>query len=80
MAFPSRRQMIFDVFDDLLADQRQRKQFLFNKRIVGLFNKFQIRGRLITQVVKPIMYAEHSTVGLEALTIHSGAFTRMPNA
>jgi hypothetical protein len=30
---------------------------------------------LITQVVEPIMYAEHSTVGLGAVTIHGVAFT-----
>jgi hypothetical protein len=46
MAFPA-RQMIFDVIGDLLADRRQRKQFGFNKRIVGLLDKFPARGRLI---------------------------------
>jgi hypothetical protein len=79
MVFPA-RQMIIDVIGDLLAGRRQRKQFGFNERIVGLLDKFPTRGRLITQVVKPIIYAEHSTVGLGAVTIHGGAFTRTPNA
>jgi hypothetical protein len=46
MAFPA-RQMIFDVIGDLLADRRQRQQFGFNERIVGLMDKFPARGRLI---------------------------------
>ena len=77
MVFPA-RQMIFDVIGDLLADRRQRKQFGFNERIVGLLDKLHTLGRLITQIVKPIMYAEHSTVELGAVTIHGGAFTRTP--
>ena len=39
MVFPA-RQMIFDVFGDLLADRRQRKQFGLNERIIGLLDKF----------------------------------------
>ena len=77
MAFPA-RQMIFDVIGDLISDRRQRKQFGFNERIVGLLDKFPTRGRLIPQIVKPIMYAEHSTVGLGAVTIHGGPFTSRP--
>ena len=77
MAFAA-RQMIFDVIGDLLADRRQRKQFGFNERIVGLLDKFPTRGRLIPQIAKPIMYAEHSTVELGAVTIHGGAFTGTP--
>ena len=46
MVFPA-RQMIFDVIGDLVADRRQRKQFGFNERIVGLLDKFPTRGRLI---------------------------------
>jgi len=46
MAFPA-RQMIFDVIGDLFANRRQRKQFRFNERIVGLLDKFPTRGRLI---------------------------------
>ena len=79
MAFPA-SQMIFDIIGDLLADRRQRKQFGFNERIVGLLDKLLTHGRLVTQVVKPIMYAEHSTVGLGAVTIHGAAFTRTSNA
>jgi hypothetical protein len=41
------RQMIFNVIGDLIADRRQRKQFGFNERIVGLLDKFPTRGRLI---------------------------------
>jgi hypothetical protein len=40
-------QMIFDVIGDLLADRRQRKQFGFNGRIIGLLDKFPTLGRLI---------------------------------
>jgi hypothetical protein len=79
MAFAA-RQMILDVIGDLLADRRQRKQLGFNERIVGLLDKLLTPRRLITQVVKPIMYVEHSTVGLGAVTIHGGAFSRTPNA
>jgi hypothetical protein len=39
--------MIFDVICDLLADRRQRKQFGFNERIIGLLDKFPILGGLI---------------------------------
>jgi hypothetical protein len=52
-ALPTRRtvfsacQTTFDVIDDLLADLRQRKQFGFNERIVGLLDKFPTRGNLI---------------------------------
>jgi hypothetical protein len=46
MAFPA-RQMIFDIIGEFLADRRQRKQFDFNERIVGLLDKFPTRGRLI---------------------------------
>ncbi|MCS3452026.1 MULTISPECIES: hypothetical protein [Bradyrhizobium] len=46
MAVPT-RQMIFDIIGDLLANGRQRKQFGFNERIVGLLNKVPARGRLI---------------------------------
>jgi hypothetical protein len=60
--------------------RRQRKQLGFNERIVGLLGKLLTPRRLITQVVKPIMYVEHSTVGLGAVTIHGGAFSRTPNA
>ncbi len=77
MAFPV-RQIIFDVIGDLLADRRQRKQFGFNERIVGLLDKFPTRGRLIPKIGEPIMYAEHSSVELGAVTIHDGAFTRTP--
>jgi hypothetical protein len=35
---------------------------------------------LAPQTVRPIMHAEHSTVELGDWTIHSGAFTRTPNA
>jgi hypothetical protein len=56
MAFPA-RQMILDVIGDLLANLRQRKQFGFYERIVGPLDKFPTRGRLIPQIVKPIMYA-----------------------
>ena len=73
--------MIFDVIGDLLADRRQRKQFGFNERIVGLPDKLLTPGRLITQVVKPIMYAEHSTVGLGAVTlVELSLKRRMPDA
>jgi hypothetical protein len=72
--------MIFDVIGDLIADRRQRKQFGFNERIVGLLDKFPTHGRLIPQIVKPIMNAEHSTVELGMVTIHGGAFARTPNA
>jgi hypothetical protein len=67
--------MIFDVGGDLLADRRQRKQFGFNERIGGL----PTRGRLIPRIGKLIMYAEHSSVELGAVTIHGGAFTRTPS-
>jgi hypothetical protein len=77
MAFAA-RQMTFYVIGDLLADRRQRKQLGSNERIVGLLDKLLTLGRLITQVVKPVMYAEHSTVGLGAVTIHGGAFSRTP--
>jgi hypothetical protein len=79
MVFPA-RQMIFDIIGDLIADRSQRKQFGFNERIVGALEKFPILGRLIPQIVKPIMYAEHSAVELGVVTIHSRAFTRTPNA
>jgi hypothetical protein len=46
MVFPA-RQMIFDVIGDLIADRRQRKQFVFNVRIVGSLDKFPTPGRLI---------------------------------
>jgi hypothetical protein len=59
MAFPA-RQMIFDIIGDLLADRRQRKQFGFNERVVGLLDKFPTHGRLIPQIGKPFIYAEHS--------------------
>jgi hypothetical protein len=72
------RQMIFDAIGDLLTDRRQRKQFGFYERIVGPLDEFPTRGRLIPQIGKPIMYAEHSTVELGAVTIHGGAFTRTP--
>ena len=36
-----------DVIGDLVADRRQRKQFGFNERIIGLLDKFPILGRLI---------------------------------
>jgi hypothetical protein len=39
--------MIFDVIGDLIADRRQRKQFVFNERIVGPLDKFPTPGRLI---------------------------------
>ena len=74
------RQMFFNVIGDLLADRRQRAQFGFNERIVGLLDKFPIPGRLIPQIVKSIMHTEHSTVELGVVTIHSRAFTRTPNA
>ena len=77
MAFPA-RQMIFDIIGDLLADRRQRKQFGFNERVVGLLDKFPTHGRLIPQIGKPFIYAEHSTVELGAGTIHGVAFTRTP--
>jgi hypothetical protein len=41
------RQMIFNVIGDCLADRRQRKQFVFNEKIVGPLGKFPARGRLI---------------------------------
>ena len=46
MIFPA-RQMIFDVIGDFLADRRQRKQFGFDERIIGLLDKSPILGRLI---------------------------------
>ena len=79
MVFPA-RQMIFDVICDLIADRRQRKQFGFNERIVGLLDKFPTHGRFIPQIVKPIMNAEHGTVELGVVIIHGGAFTGTPNA
>jgi hypothetical protein len=45
MVFPA-RQMIFDVFGDLLAVRRQLKRVVFDDRIVSLLGKFPIRGRL----------------------------------
>ena len=77
MVFPA-RQMIFDVIGDLLADRGQRKQFGFNERIIGLLDKFPILGRLILQIIEPIMDAERSTLELGVVTIHGGAFTRTP--
>jgi hypothetical protein len=39
-------QMVFDVIGDLVADRRQLKQLVLHERIVGLFGKFPIHGRL----------------------------------
>ena len=79
MVFPA-REMIFDVIGDLLADRRQRKQFGFNERIIGLLDKVPTRDRLIPKIVKPIMHAEHGTVELVVVTVHSAAFTRAASA
>ena len=73
MIFPA-RQMIFDIIGDLLADRRQRKQFGFNERIVGLLDKIPTLGRLIPCIVKPIMDAEHSPLELGVATIHGEGF------
>jgi hypothetical protein len=54
--------MVFDVIGDLVADRRQCKQFSFDEMIVSPPDKLPTLGRLIPQVVKPIMYAEHSAV------------------
>jgi hypothetical protein len=54
--------MVFDVIGDLIADRRQWTQFGFNEMIVGPPDKFPTLGRLIPQIVEPIMYAEHSAV------------------
>jgi hypothetical protein len=40
------RQMIVDAIGDLLADRHQRKQVVFDDRIVRLLGKFPIRSRL----------------------------------
>jgi hypothetical protein len=79
MVFPA-RQMIFDIVGGLLAERRQLKQLVLDDRIVGLLGKDPIQGRLAPHTVRPIMHAEHSTVELGAVTIHSGAFTSTPNA
>ncbi len=75
MVFPA-PQMIFDVIGDLITNERQRKQLVLDDRIVGLLGKVPIQGRLAPHTVRPIMHAEHSTVELGAVTVHSGAFTR----
>jgi hypothetical protein len=72
--------MIFDVISDLITHERQRKQFGFNERIIGLLDKFPIPGRLILYIVTPIADAEHSCLELGGVTIHGDAFTRTPNA
>ena len=79
MVFPA-RQMILDIIGRFLADRRQLKQLVLDGRIVGLLGKLPIHGRLAPQMVRPIMRAEHSTVELGVVTIHSRAFTRTPNA
>jgi hypothetical protein len=76
MVFPA-CQMIFDVIGDLVADRRQRKQFGFNERIIGLLDKFPIIGGLTLEIVKPIMDAEYSILELGVVTIHDEAFRRM---
>ena len=62
--------MVFDVIGDFVADRRQCKQFGFNERIAGPPDKIPTLGRLIPQIAKPIMYAEHSVVLLGVVTIH----------
>ena len=57
MVFPT-RQMIFDVIGDLITNVRHRKQLVLDERIIGPLDKFPILGRLILQIVKPIMNAE----------------------
>jgi hypothetical protein len=71
--------MVLDTIGDLLADRRQLKQVFFDDRIVGLLGKVPIKDRLAPHTVRPIVHAEHSTVELGAVTIHSGAFTRTPH-
>jgi len=56
------------------------KQLVLDGRIVRLLGKLPIHGRLAPQMVRPIVRAEHSTVELGVVTIHSRAFTRTPNA
>jgi hypothetical protein len=73
-------QVIFDVIGDLITNERQREQLVLDDRIVGLLGKVPMQGRLAPHTVRPIMHAEHSTVELGAVTIHSGAFTSTPNA
>jgi hypothetical protein len=79
MVFPA-AQMIFDVIGDLITNERQRKQLVLDDRIIGLIGQVPIQGRLAPHTVRPIIHAEHSTVKLGAVTIHSGAFMRAPNA
>jgi len=43
--------MIFDVIGDFITNERQRKQLVLDDRIVGLFGKFPIHYRLISQMV-----------------------------
>ena len=43
--------MILNIIGYLLADRRQIKQLVLDDRIVGLFGKFPIHYRLISQMV-----------------------------
>jgi hypothetical protein len=70
--------MIFDVIGDLITNERQRKQFVLDDRIVGLLGKVPIQGRLAPHTVRPIMHAEHRTVELGAVPIHSEALSGRP--
>jgi hypothetical protein len=67
--------MNFDVIGDLITNERQRKQFVLDNRIVGLLGKVPIQGRLAPHTVRPIMHAEHRTVELGAVPIHSEALS-----
>ena len=61
-------QMIFDVVGDLITHGRQLKQLVFDDSIVNLLGKLPILGRLVPEIVRPIMHAAHNP---DALSISS---------
>jgi hypothetical protein len=72
--------MIFDVFGDLLADRRQIKQLIFDKRIVGPLGNFAIDNCVRAKMIRPILRAKIGIVEIGVVTIHSRAFNRTLNA
>jgi hypothetical protein len=72
--------MIFDVSGDLLADGREIKQLIFDKRIVGPFGNFAIGSCVYAKTIRPILRGKVGIVEIGVVTIHSRAFNRTPNA
>lgn len=72
--------MIFDVVGKLLADRRQIKQLIFDKRIVGPLGDFAIDNCVRAKMTGPILRTKIGIVEIGVVTIHSRAFNRTLNA